>query len=104
MSEERTESNALLATTETNVNNPSKSTFTGPVEPSLGARGFSPGGIPVGNLRSCSLILPASVSRIFFRCLIFNCYNISICKKEKIKDETTKKIRETNGGQIKDQD
>ena len=33
------------------------------------------------------------------RCLIFNCYNISICKKEKIKDETSKKIRETNGGQ-----
>ena len=33
MSEERAESNALLATTETNVNNPSKSTFTGPVEP-----------------------------------------------------------------------
>ena len=32
MSEERAESNALLATTETNVNNPSKSTFTGQVE------------------------------------------------------------------------
>ena len=40
----------------------------------------------------------------FFRCLIFNCYNISICKKEKLKDETSKKIRETNGGQIKEQE
>ena len=47
---------------------------------------------------SCSLIWPASVSQIFFRRLIFNCYNISICKKDKIKDETSKKIRETNGG------
>ena len=47
---------------------------------------------------------PASVSQIFFRCLIFNCYNISICKKEKLKDETPKKNRETNGGQIKEQD
>ena len=26
-----------------------------------------------------------------------------ICEKEKIKDETSKKIRETNGGQIKEQ-
>ena len=47
---------------------------------------------------------PASVSQIFFRCLIFDCYNISICKKEKLKDETPKKNRETNGGQIKEQD
>ena len=46
----------------------------------------------------CSLIWTALVSRIFFRCLIFNYCNISICKKEKIKDETSKKIRETNGG------
>ena len=38
---------------------------------------------------------PALVSRIFFRCLIFNCYNISICKKGKLKDETSKKIHET---------
>ena len=50
------------------------------------------------------LIWPASVWQIFFRCLIFNCYDISICKKEKLKDETSKKIRETNGGQIKEQD
>ena len=35
----------------------------------------------------------------FLRCLIFDCYNISICKKEKIKDETSKKIHESNGGQ-----
>ena len=47
---------------------------------------------------------PASVSQIFFRCLIFDCYNISICKKGKVKDEASKKIRETNGGQIKEQD
>ena len=52
------------------------------------------------NGTSCSLIGPASFSRIFFRCLIFNCYNISICKKEKIKDETSKKSCETNGGQL----
>ena len=36
---------------------------------------------------------------ILFRCLIFNCYNISICKKEKLKDETSKKNCETNGSQ-----
>ena len=30
--------------------------------------------------------------------------NISICKKGKVKDETSKKIHETNGGQIKEQD
>ena len=42
---------------------------------------------------------PALVSRIFFRCLIFDCYNISICKKGKVKDETSKKICETNGSQ-----
>ena len=35
---------------------------------------------------------PALVSRIFFRCLIFDCYNISICKKGKVKDETSKKF------------
>ena len=29
---------------------------------------------------------------ILFRCRIFKCYNISICKKEKLKDETSKKI------------
>ena len=40
----------------------------------------------------------------FFRCLIFDCYNVSICKKRKIKDEASKKFRETNGGQIKEQD
>ena len=65
--------------------------------------------MPVGNLSqvnrtSCSLILSPLVSRILFRCLIFSCYNISICKKGKVKDETSKKIRETNGGQIKEQD
>jgi hypothetical protein len=53
---------------------------------------------------SCSLILPPLVSQILFRCIIFNCYNLSICKKEKLKDDTFKKIRETNGGQIKEQD
>ena len=53
-----------------------------------------------GYVISCSLICPASVSQIFFRCLIFHCYNISICKKEKIKDETSKKIRESNRGQL----
>ena len=41
------------------------------------------------------LNLLASVSRIFFRCLIFNWYNISICEKEKLKDETSKKVCET---------
>ena len=41
---------------------------------------------------------PASVSRIFFRC-----YKISIFKKRKVKDEASKKIRETNGGQTKEQ-
>ena len=40
----------------------------------------------------------------FFRCLIFDCYNISICKKGKVKEKTSKKVRETNGGQIKAQD
>ena len=49
-------------------------------------------------------LAPASVSRISFRCLIFNCYNISVCKKEKLKDEASKKISETNGGKIKKQD
>ena len=29
----------------------------------------------------------ASVSKNFSRCLIFNCYNISICKKEKLKGQ-----------------
>jgi hypothetical protein len=43
---------------------------------------------------------PASVSRIFFRCLIFDFYNISICKKGKVKDNTSKKIRETDRSQI----
>ena len=47
---------------------------------------------------------PASVSQIFFRCLIFDCYNISICRKGKVEDEASKKIRETNRGQIKEQD
>jgi hypothetical protein len=46
---------------------------------------------------------PASVSQIFFRCLIFDCY-ISICKKGKVNNETSKKNRETKGGQIKEQD
>ena len=32
------------------------------------------------------------VSRILFQCLIFNYYNISICKKEKLKDDTSKKF------------
>ena len=41
---------------------------------------------------------------ILFRCLIFNCYNISICKKEKLKDEAFNKIHEANGSQIKEQD
>ena len=35
---------------------------------------------------------------------IFNCYNISICEKEKLKDETSEKIRETNEGLIEEQD
>ena len=35
---------------------------------------------------------------------MYNCYNINICKKENLKDKTSKKIRETNGGQIKEQD
>ena len=51
--------------------------------------------IPVGNLRSMGqddLIWSPLVSRILFRCLIFNCYNISICKKEKPKDETSKSV------------
>ena len=30
---------------------------------------------------------PALVSQIFFSCVIFDCYNISICKKRKVKDE-----------------
>ena len=49
------------------------------------------------NGTSCSLIqiLPPLVSRNLFRCLIFNCYNISICKKEKLKDETSKKFVKT---------
>ena len=47
---------------------------------------------------------PASVSRIFFRFLIFDCYNIRICKIGKIKDEASKKNCETNGGQIKKED
>jgi hypothetical protein len=34
---------------------------------------------------------------------IFDCDNISICKKGKVKDEASKKIHETNGGQIKKQ-
>ena len=34
------------------------------------------------------------------RSSLFNCYNISICKKEKLKDETSKQIHETNGGHI----
>ena len=64
------------------------------------------------------LILPPLVSRILFRCLIFNCYNISIYKKkEKLKDETSafvkkersmmrhlKTICEINGDQIKEHD
>ena len=60
--------------------------------------------ILVQNLRSilgnfCSLILLLLVLRSLFRCLIFNCYNISICLKGKLKDETSKKNRETNGRQ-----
>ena len=47
---------------------------------------------------------PALASRIFFRFLIFDCYNIRICKKGRVKDEASKKIRKTNGGQIKKQD
>ena len=49
---------------------------------------------------SCSLIGTTWVSRIFFRCIIFNYYNISICKKEKLKDATSKKFvkpMEVNG-------
>ena len=49
-------------------------------------------------------MVPPLVSRILFRSIIFNCYNICICKKEKPRDETSKKILETNGGQIKEQD
>ena len=49
-------------------------------------------------------IEPASISRIFFRCLIFDCYSINICKKGKVKDEESKKTCETNGGQTKKQD
>ena len=40
--------------------------------------------------------IPPSVSRIFFRCLIFDCYNISLFKKGKVKDEASEKIPETN--------
>ena len=36
--------------------------------------------------------------------LIVTTYNISICKKGKVEDEASKKIRDTNGGQIKKQD
>ena len=36
-----------------------------------------------------SLILSPMVSRIWFRCLIFNCYT-SICKKQNLIDETSK--------------
>ena len=50
--------------------------------------------VPVGNLRSFFLL--PSVWWILFECLIFNCYKIRICEKEKVKDETSKKIRETN--------
>ena len=32
-----------------------------------------------------------------------DCYNISICEKGKFKDETSKKIRETKRGQIKEE-
>ena len=42
------------------------------------------------------------VSQIFFRRLIFDCCNISICKKGKVKDEASKYICETNGDQIKE--
>ena len=44
---------------------------------------------------------PASVSQIFFRSLNLDCFNISIYKKGKVKDEASQKIREINGGQIK---
>merc|ERR1711894_408823 len=37
-------------------------------------------------------IEPALVSRIFFRCLIFDCSNIGNCKKGKVKDKASKKI------------
>jgi hypothetical protein len=33
-----------------------------------------------------------------------NNLNITICKKGKVKDEASRKIRKTNGGQIKEQD
>ena len=61
--------------------------------------------ITVQNLRSmghasCSLILPPLFSRILSRCFIFDYYNIIICKKGKVKDETSEINRETNGGQI----
>ena len=51
----------------------------------------------------------ASVSRIFFKCLIFDVSSLTVTisafvKKWKDKDEASKKIRETNGGQIKEQD
>ena len=45
------------------------------------------------------ILLLISVSQIFFRCLIFDCYNVSICKKGKVTDETSKQICETNEGQ-----
>ena len=51
------------------------------------------------------MIGPSSVSQIFLigvSSLVVTT-SISICKKEKIKDETSKKIHETNGGQIKEQ-
>ena len=35
---------------------------------------------------------PASVSQIFFRDIIFDCYNISIYRKGKVKDEISKKF------------
>ena len=49
------------------------------------------------NGASCSLILPPLISPILFRCFILDCYSISICKQEKLKDETSKKNCETNG-------
>ena len=57
-------------------------------------------GISLGSVRSMGRdILLLNWTCISFTHFLYFCYNISICKKEKNKDETSKKIRETNGGQ-----
>ena len=55
--------------------------FVDPVQTTLGHTW----GESWANGTSCSLISPLLISQILFRCLIFNCYNISICKKKSSK-------------------